>query len=255
MGHRPATTTMALQRTVEEIVTKRNNAVKLYEDGHKLICMAMSESALIDNRSLIYIRGMETPEKIKKDIDKATWRYVFKISGMEMLMNAKQKAEFENQIDKDAPEVTVETVKSTLFTQFSCKDQTFLDGMINTFSFLDKKYKSNKAFKFNKKVVFNGVSCRSGFWTYYDNNPQEMLIDLERIIYIINERRPPTRSEGISSKLYDHLATASVVEMDYMRCKTFKNGNVHLEITCAGTLNKINDLIAEYYGGGLFHAS
>ena len=203
MAYRSTVTDVTTQKTVEEIVNTRNNTVKLFEDGHKLIKMAIKESETLNQYSGIYVRDLPSPEDVKKNMDQKAWRHIFNISGMESLMNATQKAEFDKQIENNPPELTLETVKSTLITQYSCQDETFIEGMVDTFRLLDKTFKTNKPFKIGHKVIFKGAVDRHGFWSYYNNSPREMIVDLERIIFIINKRKPPVNSDNIGSKLYN----------------------------------------------------
>jgi hypothetical protein len=212
--------------------------------------MAIAESEKLNRLGGIYIRKLPEPSEITKEIDKKTWRLIFNVSGMESLMNATQKAAFVTQVDKNPPAVTVNRVQSTLVTQYSCRDSTFIEGMVDTFTMLDSDFKTNKPFKIGHKIIFKGAGDRHGYWASH-NSPENMMIDLERIIHIINKRKPPVHGKNITNKLYEYLSTADVVELDFMRCKTFKNGNVHIEVTCKGTINRINEIIADHYGHSL----
>lgn len=251
MSYRPTTTKIANQLTIEEIVDMRNNIINQYADGHRMIEKAMAESNKLHNYSGIYLRDLKSPEFIKKETDQKMWRYLFDVSGMAQMMNATQKKNFNEEVENNTPEITLETVKSTMVTQYSCQDNTFVEGLIDTFRLLDKTYKSNGSFKIGKKIVFKGAACRYGFWSHYHNAPKDMMIDLQRIIHIVNKRKPPVNNDTITSKIYHALGSADVVEIDYMKVRTFKNGNVHIEIICTQTIRRINELIADYYGDQL----
>jgi hypothetical protein len=251
MAYHPPITDIALQRSVEDIVKTRDDILRQFNDGHKLILQAIKESESINTHSGIYIRNLPSPEKIKKEIDKKTWEHLFNLSGMGSLMNSTQKDEFKKQLKLDPPEVTIDRVKATLVTQYSCKDETFIEGMVDTFKQLDNSYKTNKPFKLGHKVIFSNASNKHGQWNSYSEHVQNMMIDLERIIFIINQRKPPEHGKTIVNKLYNYLSTADVVELDFMNCKTHQNGSVHIQITCEGTINKMNELIADHYGHSL----
>ena len=251
MPYRSPIKDLVVRKTVEELVLARDRSIKLYSDGHKLIKMAMAETTEIDRMGAIHIRDFPSPSDITKEIDRKTWRLILNLSGMESLMNATQKSLFEEQIQDAPPKITTETVNTTLTALFSRMDDTFIEGMVDVFKLLDKKYKTNNSFKLGHRIIFHRAADKFGFWSYFTNNPKDLLIDLERIVYVINKRKPPKNIDDISNKLYDYLCTTTVVELEYMTCKTFKNGNIHVEITCSGTINKINTIIANYYGNSL----
>ena len=218
---------------------------------HKLINLAIDETKEIDRTGAFFIRNLPTPSDIIKEIDRKTWRLILNLSGMDALMNSTQKSHFEQQILHAPPEITTSTVNSTLTALFSSKDDTFIEGMIEVFKLLDKRYKTNKAFKLGRRIIFHRAADKHGFWSYHTNSPKDLLIDLERIIYIVNKRKPPESRDDISSMLYDYLCTTSVIELEFMTCKTFMCGNIHIEITCSRTINRLNEIIAKYYGESL----
>lgn len=251
MTSRPVTTGIVTIKTLEEIIAIRDNSIRLFEEGHKLMLMAINESKSLEHSAGIYVHKMPCPKKVKKDLDIKFWRHLFNISGMEVLMNTAQKDLFEAQLLENPPELTIETVKATLMTQYSCKDTTFINGMVDTFKALNRDYKTNNRFKVGHKVIFHKAADKHGHWNSYNNAPRDLLIDLERIIYIVNSRKPPTAGENISNKIHDILGTVNEMELDYLKCKTFLNGNVHIEITCSGTINRLNEIVAEHFGHSL----
>lgn len=239
------TTQIANQLTVAEIVEKRDQILSLYDHGFDSINKAINISLEISSYSAIPIRHFPSKAEVKKQVDCKVWRYLFEVSGMSQVMNAKQKEDFDKMVVDNPPEITVDTVKSTLITNHMDKDNIFLEGMINTFEKLDRKYKSNKVFKLNKRVIFTALNG----WGMYSHNALDNMIDLERIIYIVNKLPPPNPT--VKNGIYHSIGKQDLTEFKFFKVKTFKNGNAHLEITCSGTLSKINDLIAEYYGSGL----
>lgn len=235
-------TQLANQLTIAEIVEKRDQALSMFEHGYKAIEKAFATTREIMERG-VFVRGWYNVkvESFKKDLDRSVWRHLFQISGASDLMNADQKNAFEKSMEHEVPEVTVEFVRATLLLAQSEKDKTFIEGLIGTLQGIDRSYKSNKAFKINKKLVFSGVAG----WGAWASTTTDRMVDLERMIHIVNNEKPPEVS--LRHSVNNIKSTQAVKEFKYFTVKTFKNGNAHLIINCKGTLNKINNLIAEYF--------
>jgi 16S rRNA G966 N2-methylase RsmD len=94
--------------------------------------------------------------------------------------------------------------------------------------------------------VFDGW----GYWNYY-NNERAKIRDIERVFAVLDGNRPnfiDLESRIDESRRYTHGPRQSLVESDYFRIRTFKNGNAHLWFTRKDLVEKVNKLLAEYYG-------
>ena len=238
------TTEIAHQLTIEEIVYKRNQVLSLFNHGVESINKALELSKEIEKGGA-YISGWHNvkPSEFKKEFDRKIWRYLFQISGTSHLMNADQKAEFEKSMSVEVPEINIETVQATLVTARQERGETFIKGLIGTLQGVCQSYKNNKRFKINKKLIFSGING----WGEYADTMKNRMVDIERMIHIANKESPP--KAGLSNSLYGMIGKQDFKEFKYFSVKTFKNGNAHLVITCGGTLNKLNDMIAGYYDG------
>ena len=242
------TTDLAECLTVEDIVNVRDESVRYFEESHRAYKLCQEKTKMLSSHGAgIFITRFPSVEEITKEIDRLTWNYIFKISGMKDLMNTQQKADFDKQNEENPPAVTVNAVKSTLTTLHSCCDDTFVEGLIHTFKSLDNSFKSNNPFRVGHKLVFKGAANGVGYWNHYSKG-KDYLDDIERIIYVVNKQRPEQEGEVLSSKLYKYIGTTDKVTFKYFTCKTFKNGNVHLIIHCKHTINRLNDIIAQHYG-------
>lgn len=158
-------------------------------------------------------------------------------------MNADQKNDFEKSMVNNVPEITVETIEATLFTAKKERGETFIKGLIGTLQGVCSSYKNNKSFEINKKLIFSGLD---GYGEYAYKMKNRM-VDIERMIHIANNEMPP--KIGLNNSLYGMIGKQDFKEFKYFSVKTFKNGNAHILVTCKGTLNKLNDMIADYYQG------
>jgi hypothetical protein len=238
------TTEVANQLTVEEIVEKRNQVFSLFDHGVTSINKALLVSKEIQEHGA-YLRGWQNvdPVLFKKEYDRKIWRYLFELSGTSHLMNADQKAEFELSMETNVPEITVSTINATLFAAKMERGETFIKGLIGVLQGVCSSYKSNKSFKINKKLVFSGVNG----WGQWADTMKNRMVDIERMIHIANKERPPTI--GLRHSIYKMSGKPQTKEFKYFSVRTFKNGNAHMTIKCAGTLNKLNNMIADYYDG------
>ena len=235
---------VAHQLTVESIVDKRNQVLSLFEHGVKAINDALELSKELDSHGA-YLAGWHgvKPETFKKEFDKKIWRYLFNISGTSHLMNADQKAEFEQTMEDNVPEINVETIEATLNTAKQERGETFIQGLIGTMQGVCSTYKNNKSFEINKKLIFSGIDG----WGEWADKMKNRMVDIERMIHIANKEMPP--KVGLNNSLFGMAGKQDFKEYKYFTVKTFKNGNAHLVITCKGTLNKLNSMIADYYNG------
>ena len=235
---------IANQLTVEGIVENRNQVLALFNHGVESINKALNLSKEMQYNGA-YLSGWHSikPEEFKKEFDKKIWRHLFDISGTSHLMNADQKAEFEKSMETNVPEINVETIEATLHIAKQERGETFIKGLIGTMQGVCSSYKNNKSFMINKKLIFSGIDG----WGEYADKMKNRMVDIERMIHIANNEMPP--KVGLNNSLYGMAGKQEFKEFKYFSVKTFFNGNAHLVITCKGTLNKLNDMIADYYQG------
>lgn len=237
-------TELAHQLTIESIVEKRNKVLSLFKHGYEAINKALELSKEIQSNGA-YLAGWNNvkPEEFKKEFDRKIWRYLFEISGTSHLMNADQKAEFEKSMEMNVPEVSTDTIEATLITAKKERSETFIKGLIGTLQGVCSSYKNNKSFVINKKLIFSGIDG----WGDYADMMKNRMVDIERMIHIANNEMPP--KIGLSNSLYGMTGKSESKDFKYFSVNTFKNGNAHLVINCKGTLNKLNNMIADYYDG------
>ena len=237
-------TKIAHQLTIESIVDKRNQVLSLFNHGVESINKALELSKEIEKNGA-YLSGWHNVNKdqFKKEFDRKIWRYLFLVSGTSQLMNADQKAEFESSMSINVPEISINTVEATLATAKKERGETFIKGLVGTLNGVCSSYKNNKSFKINKKLIFSGLNG----WGEYADKMKNRMVDIERMIHIANQEIPPKAS--LSNSIHEMIGRQDFKEFKYFSVKTFKNGNAHLVFTCEGTLNKLNNMIADYYDG------
>lgn len=205
-------------------------------------------------------------------IDIDVWAWIIERTDLERLMDHEAKQTLRNQMDyvpervdpktnqlitgeeieKGLPEVTVENIYATLEKFSMDADMIFRRGMANVFSKLDRRFRSHDGFKVGARMIltyaFDSFSGRLQWGSVRDQ-----LIDVERVFSILDGRPKASFTSALyaieqSRRGGSYGPKQSYVETDYFRIRGFKNGNAHLWFVRDDLVEKVNKLLAEYYG-------
>jgi hypothetical protein len=155
------------------------------------------------------------------------------------------------EAEKGMPELTVENVYATL-QQFMLDAETiFRRGMANVFSKLDRRFRSHDGFKIGARMVLTrAFDSFSGSLQW--GSVRDQLIDVERVFAILDGKPEASFTSALyaieASRRGGYGPKQSYVETDYFRIRGFKNGNAHLWFVRDDLTEKVNKLLAEYYG-------
>lgn len=257
-----AQTSLVTRASIDEIVGYRSQAIDLFAQGHALMLQAMEAASRStaggcplgdDIMKLAFSRSRsnEFIDGIRQAIDRRAWEHLVMGYGFERLMDRQAMEEFRTQLAKDPPELTAEVAESTLLNLMGDADKLFRRGIANAFSKLDRRFRSHDGFKIGTRVVLDGAFTEYGSWNHHRHH-EDTLRDIERTFFQLEGKELPERYAGIVGAV-DSLRggcerRAFEVESEYIRFKTFKNGNVHLWFTRDDLLRKVNLLLAEHYG-------
>lgn len=264
---------IALRASIDEIVGLRRQALNLYEEGYKLLSQARATAKQAAPNGFLPTypdslnRLLETcsPERfgdyqktMSNLLDRAVWDHVVSTMGIERLMDAQAREQFRTQLQSNPPEVTVENVRATVETLMGDAAMIFRRGIAKAFAKLDRRFRTHDAFKIGSKVIFTYAFSRYGTWS---GRIDEYLRDVERTFHILDGKEQPERYAGIIGAI-DEKRRVSGLEMqpfeaesDYFRVKAFKNGNLHVWFKRDDLIDKVNLLLAEYYGANLADSS
>ncbi len=188
------------------------------------------------------------------EIDRSAWQALLEITGGGELMDRQAKEEWRASLKNPAP-FTVENCKATFGHLWGNRRELFLRGIANTFSQLDRRFRSHDGFKIGARLILDfaldTTFSRSLHWRY--NGKEDTLTDVERLFYELESLPYPGPAQSIAKRIAD-LSPAelpAVVKGDYFRARVFKNGNVHLWFEREDLLREVNKLLAEYYGEAL----
>lgn len=260
--------------TAEMIVRQRNKALELYEVSHAAMTAA-AEAFAKANEAMRSINSRETrytyhlhSDKAKfmhvddvqnrddfmtvarRIVDTEAWSHIIEITDLERLMDKEAKEKLYQQLITDPPEMTLDNIFATL-DQFATDAGTiFRRGIANAFSKLDRRFKSHDGFKIGSRIILDRMFDENGWWNYH-RDMESTLMDVERTFVVLDGKSNPTNYGGIVGILRNtkrHGRQQMEVENEYFLVRTFFNGNCHLWFKRKDLVEKVNKLLAEYYG-------
>ena len=262
-----------------EIAGYRNKALKCFEEGIELILEGIELSQKASNQKFYFDRELLTTYSLNKDdfinvvrktIDKNIWMNLIHASEIEKLMDSTAKEEFRKQLEREVVEATEENILATMQTLMGQANEIFIRGIAKVFSSLDKRFKTNDAFKFGDKIILTNCINDFGSWTSY--KVADTIRDVEKTFILLDQKIDDTKDNEKDNEkdklpsIVDLICkqtlqerfgnpTTFIIEDEYFKVKRFKNGNLHIWFKREDLLIKINNLLAEYYGATLGNSS
>ncbi len=193
---------------------------------------------------------------ITRNLDRGIWRDLMKKSGMLSLMDAQARDQWYNSLEKDdIPAVSEANILSTFEQLHQSKGDVFERGVINVFKRLSWDYKSNSPCKFGKKIIVEGlVSYTRWGFSFNWGWRRDQLVDLERMLMLLDGKPIPDNREDIARRLSDHISqqkTSDSYEDTLFKIKYFQKGSAHITFRRPELVDKLNDIIAKHYPGAL----
>lgn len=200
-----------------------------------------------------WFRGLITTE-----IDRRCWSGLMDRLGAEALMDRQAKQEFRDSLRAAPPEFTEENCKATFGHLWENRRALFLRGIANTFSALDRRFRSHDGFKIGARIIIEralDTSFNAAHWHNY--NRRDTFEDVEKLLYELDGKPAPgsiidgPRSMVDSMRDLQTRDLPTVLQGDYFRVRAFRNGNLHIWFERDDLLEQVNRLLAEYYGEAL----
>lgn len=253
---------IAIRENIHQICTRRDKALDEFTANLDVFLTAQSackqalnvyggfyggSSRNLDNLTESIDRERALSEARKK-IDASVWTHLMQTTGILELMNAAQKREWECQLSSEPPTADLNTVLATFETLWITREQTFLKGMADVFSNLDRRFKSHDAFKVKSRIILDGLfSSTSGDMSY---RSRDQFHDIERICSILTEE--PSDWLSLEQAIKDSRSgwgpQQSLTESRFFKIRGFMNGNAHVYFTDPAVVSKINEALRAYYG-------
>jgi hypothetical protein len=274
----PRKTELIRRESIAELVTHRNLALDLYRQAAELIGRADKAAALAcpsQERStglqkeqsdmLQYIGRFHSPEEFAESMrvitDRALWSHLVKATSMADIMDADAKKEFREQIEKNPPVCSVDSICATMFNNAANANDMFERGVVNAFKKLDSKYRTNDRFKVGKKIVIRNAFSDHGSWNHWADASDE-IHDIERALMIIDGKKPASRAGGILGvidsarhEIPGYGPKSGTCENEYFHIRMFINGNIHATFKRLDLIEEVNRIIARRCEGELANAA
>lgn len=256
--------------TIYELESRRSRALALYgeafdaivaaNDMHGQATVSAPRGPTLTTGSYGHARHYNANERetfladMTKAVDRDLWSHLIGATDLERLMDKAERDAFRAELEKSPPPATAENCLATLERLIGDSGLIFRRGIANAFSGLDRRFRSHDGFKVGDRVVLSNAFS-DGHWNYYRKH-DETIRDVERAFYVLDGKEQPDRSGGMiglvdQERRGSFSNSAFVVEGVYFRLKAFKNGNAHLWFTRPDLVEKVNLLLAEYYGDAL----
>lgn len=199
---------------------------------------------------------------LTKALDRSAWQALMEMVGGFDLMDRQAKEEWRESLKDPAP-FTFDNCKATFGHLWGNRRELFLRGIANTFSRLDRRFRSHDGFKIGARLIIdNAVQCAGWSRPHWGNyERRDTLEDVERLLYELDGKPYPTKADtrkiegeplpALIAETISTLATCNLPEVvtgPYFRVRVFKNGNLHIWFEREDLLREVNKLLAEFYG-------
>ena len=271
-----AGTELVRRATIDDLVNRRNLAISLYGEAYETLkkARAIADLAAPSEHDASYMtdeaRNRFAPnyglndrdDKAEfigimiKQLDRAVWRHLIKSTSLDRLMDKTARDAFEKQLRDNPPVATAETCFATMESLLSDAGMIFKRGIAVAFSKLDRRFRSHDGFKIGSRVVLSRAMSQHGGWNY-GWGQDDTLRDVERTFCILDSKPHPERSAGIigaidlALKDLGYGARAFTAENEYFDVRIFQNGNAHIWFKRRDLVERVNKLLAEFYGDAL----
>lgn len=190
-------------------------------------------------------------DECRRTIDRSMWEHLILSTGIERLMDKQEREAFRQQLADDPPPATTDNILATFERLAGDASLIFQRGLAHAFSRLDRRFRSHDGFKIGSRVVFNNAFS-DGHWNYYTKKDED-LRDVERVFAVLDGQQHPDRGSGIigtidAARPRAWGAQAFEADGEYFKVRVFKNGNVHCWFKRDDLVEKVNQVLADFYG-------
>ncbi|MGG2042593.1 DUF4942 domain-containing protein [Burkholderia gladioli] len=196
-----------------------------------------------------YAKRDEAEGAIVRVIDVRGWSYLLSESGLRTFMDAQAREQWDRQLSEgDVPELTAANIEATFAQLYGARGDMFERGVIQCFRRLSWDYKTNRPFKFGKRIIVKRL-LSDGCTNHHVTNE---LDDLVRAFCILDGEPEPDHRVGACALIADaRQARLTEAEHAYFHLRWFKNGNGHLTFARPDLVEKMNLILAKHYPNAL----
>lgn len=196
-----------------------------------------------------YAKRDEAEGAIVRVIDVRGWSYLLSESGLRTFMDAQAREQWDRQLSEgDVPELTAANIEATFAQLYGARGDMFERGVIQCFRRLSWDYKTNRPFKFGKRIILKYL-LRDGCTNHRVTNE---LDDLIRVFCVLDGKpEPDHRYAAYALVSGAQQARQTEAEHVYFHLRWFKNGNGHLTFKRSDLVEQMNRLLSKHYPNAL----
>lgn len=207
----------------------------------------------------------------KRITDTAIWQHIITVTDLERVMDKKARDDLHKQMmEKEPPrgrpgeiakpedlvggmpEISEANIYATLERFNQDAELIFRRGIVNSFSSLDRRFRSHNGFKIGSRVILDNAFSEYGSWNYR-RDQEATIYDIEKTLAILDGKPPTHRYAGIlqvidNERGHPFKPLQSEHQGDYFKIRIYKNGNAHLWFTRDDLVKKVNLILADHYG-------
>ena len=250
-------TTVAIRRSLEDFCKARDQALEQFASAYRLIDSGFSGLETICHHIKPYDASPRlTLAELTREIDRRLWRRAFDLTGLRQVMDSKAIREFDTSLEKSPPTFTMDNAQSALLSAFSDSEMMFSRGLVEVFSTLEGRFKTNDAFKLSPKFILSRVFEAwpgSALHVCYSSYSGGRLNDLDRVCRSLRgEKHEPRSLETAINgalKACHEAGETPTFQNDLYKVNAFRNGNAHVWLLDQTVVDKANTVISEYFDG------
>lgn len=265
--------------TVRDMVRRRDTAIELYGSAFRALEAAKSALqaaaqayAAIDpggpagnsythstkDEDRKFVASLTVPSRddyvatARKVVDRKAWATLVRMTDLESLMDKAAKDQLRQQLQDTVPEVTEDNVCATLQQFVADAEMIFKRGIANTFTKLDRRFRSHDGWKIGSRVILTHCFDGIGYFSY-GSNIRDTLHDIDRTFQVLDGKTGPDIINGIVAAVErerrgGYGSRQSEHDSEYFKIRCFMNGNAHVWFKRNDLVVKVNKLLGEYYG-------
>lgn len=188
-------------------------------------------------------------EDSTKTIDAALWDLLLHQSGLRSFMDRAARHQWDDDIEHQrTPPLTDDNIRATFALLHASRADFFKRGVVQLFRSLSWDYKSNLPHRFGRRLIVRHLAPHP--WGVSPDTCNT-LDDLLRVFHVLDGRPEPDHRLGVHSRLHQARSAHHDLVDDYVRVRTFKNGNGHVYLLRQDLVDRLNQILAAQYPNAL----
>jgi hypothetical protein len=247
-------------------LAKMGEAARTIAEGHRLASEAQELAQRAHGMSTFTLRDRGSDKEYqrlferfdpaasldvyRKQLDARVWMHVVALTGMSDLMDRTAKEQLDKDLCGSVPEFNEDAARQVFESLLGDAQLIFQRGIARTFGELDRRFKSHDGFKIGSRIILTRVFDDWGSFNYH-SRMRDTMADIERVFAVMDGKKP---DPGALARAIEEdrrggwRARQSVTETPYFRIRCFQNGNAHLWFLRDDLVDKVNQVLADYFG-------